>query len=61
MEGDRFIVTVDAALAEALRGTEQVRFFAIEGHRLMVRLPERPSMADASRRAVTRLVFEREE
>ena len=36
VEGDRWITKVDVAWNEAWAGTEQVRFFKLEGDKLMV-------------------------
>jgi hypothetical protein len=42
IEGDKFITTVDGAWNEIYRGTEQVRYFRIDGDELRIRTAEGP-------------------
>jgi hypothetical protein len=60
IEGDKFITTVDGAGNEIYRGTEQVRFFRLDGDELSIRTPEQASGILPGKRTVGSLVWQRE-
>ncbi len=60
LEGNKFITTVDGAWNEIYKEHEQVRYFALEGDRLLIRIPEQPSGALPGKRVTGELVWERE-
>lgn len=60
IEGDKFITTVDGAWNEIYRGTEQVRYFRVDGDKLSIRTPEQASAILPGKRTVATLVWERE-
>jgi Lipocalin-like domain len=61
VEGEKIVIKVDIAWDEAWTGTEQVRFFSIDGDRLHIEVaPQRyPNLGDKIMRAV--LVWQRAE
>lgn len=60
VEGDKFITSVDGAWNEYNRGTEQVRFFVLDGDNLSIRTAEQASALFPGKRAVGTLSFRRE-
>ena len=60
VEGDRFITTVDGAWNEYYTGTEQVRYFTVDGDRLSIRTAEQASGILPGKRTVATLAWERE-
>ena len=61
VEGDKWTTKVDAAWHPDRRGTDQVRFFKLEGDKLYVTSQFRPNPNLANRVARGLLVLEREE
>ena len=57
VEEDRWITTVDITWNEAWMGTEQVRFYRIDGNTLTVTTPWRPSVIFDGRIARTLLTW----
>jgi hypothetical protein len=60
VEGDKFITTVDGAWNEFYKGTEQVRFFTVDGDKLSIRTAGQPSGILPGKITVSTLVWERE-
>jgi hypothetical protein len=60
IEGDKFITSVDGAWNEIYRGTEQDRYFRVDGDTLSIRTPEQASAILPGKRTVANLVWERE-
>ena len=60
VEGDKFITTVDGAWNEFYKGTEQVRYFALDGNSLKIRTAEQASAILLGKKTVATLVWERE-
>ena len=60
VEGDKFITAVDGAWNEIYKGTEQVRYFALDGNRLRIRTAEQASAILPGKKTVATLVWERE-
>jgi len=56
----RIITTVDVSLIPTEIGTEKVRLFAVDGDRLVIRLPENQSRFAKGRTSVSELIWERE-
>ena len=59
-DGEKFIVDVDAAWNEAWVGTEQVRFWRVEGSRLRITSAPIPNPNVAGRMMIGTLIWERE-
>jgi hypothetical protein len=60
VEDDKFITSVDGAWNEYYRGTEQVRFFVLNGDKLSIRTAEQASAIVPGKRTVGTLAFRRE-
>jgi hypothetical protein len=60
LEGDKWTTKVDAAWLPDRRGTDQVRFFKVEGDKLYVTTPFRTGLNYGGRVARSLLVWERE-
>jgi len=60
LEGDKFITKVDVAWNEAWVGTEQVRFWRIEGDKLHIQSAPIPNPNEPEKKAIAILIFERE-
>jgi hypothetical protein len=61
LEEDRFITNVDVAWNEAWVGTEQVRYWRLDGDaRLHVQSAPIPNPNDPNKKAIAILIFERE-
>jgi hypothetical protein len=60
VEGDKFVTAVDGAWNEIYKGTEQVRYFALDGDKLSIRTPEQNSAIVPGKRTVGTLAWERE-
>jgi hypothetical protein len=60
LEGEKFITKVDGAWNEIYKGTEQVRYFTLDGNKLTIRTAEQPSGVFPGKRVVGTLVWERE-
>ena len=60
VKGDKFIATVDGAWNEFYKGTEQVRFFALDDDTLSIRTAEQPSGILPGKVTVSTLIWERE-
>lgn len=59
VEGREFITTVDVSWNEAYNGTDQRRFFKIDGDKLYVETAPTPSLLFPGKSAVRRLIWER--
>jgi hypothetical protein len=59
VEGNEFITTVDGAWSEDWNGTDQVRYFSLDGDTLTFRTPEQMGPLSGKRMVAT-LVFRRE-
>ena len=60
LDGDKFITAVDGAWNEFYKGTDQVRYFQLDGDRLSIRTPEQQSGILIGKRTVATLVWQRE-
>jgi hypothetical protein len=60
LEGDKFITSVDGAWNEYYRGTEQVRFFVLDGDKLSIRTAEQASAIVPGKRTIVTLTWVRE-
>jgi hypothetical protein len=62
IDGDRITTRIDVSSNEVFSGAlrEQVRYFRIEGDRLIIRTPEIMSAVRPGQKAVGTIVFERE-
>ena len=60
LEGDKFITSVDGAWNEYYKGTEQVRFFVLDGETLSIRTAEQASAIVPGKRTVVTLTWHRE-
>jgi hypothetical protein len=60
IEGDKFTTKVDVSGNELLTGTDQVRFFKLEGDKLSIRTPEQVSSIYVGKKVVGTLTWERE-
>ena len=60
VEGNDFIITVDASWNEAWNGTEQRRHFRIEGDRLFIETAPAPSILSPGQFDFRRVVWARE-
>lgn len=61
LDGDKFITTVDGAWNEIYKAQEQVRYFTVEGSKLIIRTAEAPSGLLPGKLTNATLVWEREE
>ena len=60
IEGDKFTTKVDISWSELFTGTNQVRFFKLEGDKLTLRTAEQASAVYPGKRVVGTLTWERE-
>jgi hypothetical protein len=60
IEGDKFTTKVDISWSELFTGTDQVRFFKLEGDKLTLRTAEQASAVYPGKRVVGTLTWERE-
>ena len=60
VEGDKITTRVDTSSNEIYTGTNQTRFFRIEGNKLILRTPEIVSAVRPGQKAVGTITFERE-
>ena len=60
VEGDKITSTIDIAWNEANTGRNQVRYFKMEGEKLVIRSPEQTSVLTPGKRVTTTLTWERE-
>ena len=60
VDGNQFVTTVDIAWNEAWVGTDQVRFFRLEGDRLYIETPPTPNPEARARMMRGMLIWERE-
>jgi hypothetical protein len=60
LEGDKWTTKVDAAWHPDRRGSEQVRFFKVEGDRLYVTTPFQPNVNFGGRVSRSLLIWERD-
>jgi hypothetical protein len=60
VEGDKITSTVDIAWNEVNTGRTQVRYFKMEGEKLVIRSPEQASVLTPGKRVTTTLTWERE-
>jgi hypothetical protein len=60
LDGDKFITEVDGAWNELYNGSEQVRYFKLNGDKLTIRTPEQQSGILIGKRTIATLVWERE-
>ncbi|MGH6709453.1 MAG: lipocalin-like domain-containing protein [Bradyrhizobium sp.] len=60
IDGDKFTTKVDATWNELQTGTDQVRFFKVDGDKLTLRTPEIVSAVYAGQKVVGTLTWERE-
>jgi hypothetical protein len=60
IEGDKITSTVDIAWNEVNTGRTQVRYFKMEGEKLVIRSPEQASVLTPGQRVTTTLTWERE-
>ncbi len=60
LDGNKFITQVDGAWNEFYKGSEQVRYFELNGDTLSVRTSEQPSGILIGKRTVATLVWQRE-
>jgi hypothetical protein len=60
IEGNSFVFTVDVSWNESWNGTEQRRYFKIDGDKLVVETAPAPSITHPGKTAVAKLVLERE-
>ena len=60
IDGDKFTTKVDISWNELLTGTDQVRFFKLEGDKLNIRTAEQESAVYPGKKVVGTLVWERE-
>jgi len=60
LDGERFIVDVDAAWNKDWIGTEQVRFWRVEGNRLLITSAPIPNPNAVGRTMIGTLIWERE-
>lgn len=61
LEDNKLIVSVDASKNEVWNGTQQVRYWQLEGSRLTITTERRPSSRDPSKMSVVRAVLEKVE
>ena len=60
IDGDKFTTKVDISWNELFTGTDQVRFFKLEGDKLTIRTAEQASAIYPGKRVVGTLTWERE-
>lgn len=60
VEGDKFITKVDGAWNEIYTGSEQIRYFTLDGNNMSIRTAEQPSGILPGKKTVATLVWERE-
>jgi hypothetical protein len=60
IEGDKFTTKVDISWNELFTGQDQVRFFKVEGDKLIIRTAEQASAVFPGKRVVGTLNWERE-
>ena len=60
VDGNQFVTTVDVAWNERWVGTDQLRFFKIEGDRLLIESPPTPNLNRSGQMVRGLLVWERE-
>jgi lipocalin-like protein len=60
VDGNQFVTTVDIAWNEAWVGTDQVRFFRLEGDRLYIETPPTPNPEVRGQMMRGMLIWERE-
>ncbi|HEV8014922.1 MAG TPA: lipocalin-like domain-containing protein [Stellaceae bacterium] len=60
LDGEKFVVAVDAAWNKAWVGTEQIRFWRIEGSKLFITSAPIPNPNAAGRMMIGTLIWERE-
>ena len=60
LDGERFIVDVDAAWNKTWIGTEQVRFWRVEGDKLLITSAPIPNPDVVGRMMIGTLIWERE-
>ena len=60
VEGDKITSTVDIAWNEVNTGRNQVRYFKMEGEKLVIRSPEQASVLSPGKRVTTTLTWERD-
>ncbi|TWB91327.1 lipocalin-like protein [Bradyrhizobium macuxiense] len=60
IEGDKFTTKVDISGNELLTGQDQIRFFKLEGDKLIIRTAEQVSSVFPGKRVVGSLTWERE-
>jgi Lipocalin-like domain len=60
VEGDKITSTVDISWNEANSGRNQIRYFKMEGDKLVIRSPEQSSVLVPGKRVTTTLTWERE-
>ena len=60
VDGNQFVTTVDIAWNEAWVGTDQVRFFRMEGDRLYIQTPPTPNPEARARMMHGMLIWQRE-
>ncbi len=60
VDGDVFATSIDASWNEAWSGTEQKRFFRLEGDKLFIETGRQPSVIFPGKMAIGRLVWQRE-
>lgn len=61
VEGNKFIMLVDVSANETWNGTQQVRYWQLEGNRLTITTERAPSSRDPSKMQVVRGVFDKVE
>ncbi len=59
VEGNKLIISVDVSWNENWNGNKQVRFWEVDGNRLILRTPSGTSARDPSKTRVGHLVWER--
>ena len=60
IDGDKFTTKVDISWSELFTGTDQVRFFKLEGDRLSIRTAEQASAIYPGKRVVGTIIWKRE-
>jgi lipocalin-like protein len=60
VEGDKITSTADIAWNEVNTGRNQIRYFKMEGDKLVIRSPEQASVLTPGKRVTTTLTWERE-
>jgi hypothetical protein len=60
VDGDKITSTVDISWNEANTGRNQIRYFKMEGDKLVIRSPEQSSVLVPGKRVTTTLTWERE-